>query len=79
MSRVATAPVLMSSWSARVDLPWSICAMMEKLRMRSVGTYTNTLRLLQGLVSNMPGSNHHAVHRVPLQLHHLQMSGLGPL
>ena len=53
MSRVATAPVLMSSWSANVDLPWSICAMIEKLRIRSVGTYSNA-HLKQDLTSQKP-------------------------
>ena len=38
MSRFSTVSVLISSWSARVDLPWSMCAMMEKLRTRSGGT-----------------------------------------
>jgi len=35
MSRAATVPVIWMSRSARVDLPWSIWATMEKLRMRS--------------------------------------------
>ena len=30
---LGSAPVTSSSRSARVDLPWSMCAMMEKLRM----------------------------------------------
>ena len=38
MSRSSTVPVLISSWSASVDLPWSMCAMMLKLRMRSTAT-----------------------------------------
>jgi riboflavin synthase len=33
MSRSATVPVSWISRSARVDLPWSICATMEKLRI----------------------------------------------
>jgi hypothetical protein len=37
MSRAATAPVTWISRSARVDLPWSIWATMEKLRMFSMG------------------------------------------
>ena len=28
-------PVSRSIWSARVDLPWSMCAMMQKLRIRA--------------------------------------------
>jgi hypothetical protein len=28
--------------SASVDLPWSICAMIEKLRMRSSGVVTGS-------------------------------------
>lgn len=39
MSLVTTDSVLMSSWSAIVDLPWSMWAMMEKFRIREVGTY----------------------------------------
>lgn len=38
MSRFSTVSVLISSWSASVDLPWSMCAMMEKLRTRSGAT-----------------------------------------
>ena len=34
ISRSATVPVSWISRSAKVDLPWSICATMEKLRMR---------------------------------------------
>ncbi len=33
MSRSATVPVSWISRSASVDLPWSICATMEKLRI----------------------------------------------
>lgn len=39
MSRAATVLVLSSSWSASVDLPWSMCAMMLKLRMLATGTW----------------------------------------
>ena len=35
--RASTVPVTSRMRSARVDFPWSICAMMEKLRMRSMG------------------------------------------
>ena len=35
MSRFSTVPVRSSSWSASVDLPWSMCAIMAKFRMRS--------------------------------------------
>ncbi len=38
MSLFSTVSVLISSWSAMVDLPWSMCAMMEKLRILSGGT-----------------------------------------
>src|SRR4051812_29835403 len=33
MSRSLTTPVMPSIRSARVDLPWSMCAMMQKLRI----------------------------------------------
>src|SRR5579862_9805336 len=33
ISRMLSAPVSSSRRSARVDLPWSMCAMMQKLRM----------------------------------------------
>jgi hypothetical protein len=36
ISRLETVPVRSSKRSASVDLPWSMCAMIEKLRMRSV-------------------------------------------
>ncbi len=36
ISRAETAPVRSSSRSASVDLPWSMCATIEKLRMRAV-------------------------------------------
>src|SRR6476661_4681246 len=32
-ARASTTPVSWSMRSARVDLPWSMCAMMQKLRM----------------------------------------------
>ncbi len=35
MSRFSTVPVRSSSWSASVDLPWSMCAIIAKFRMRS--------------------------------------------
>jgi hypothetical protein len=37
ISRSDSAPVVWMSRSARVDLPWSIWATMEKLRMLSMG------------------------------------------
>jgi hypothetical protein len=37
MSRIATVPVRSSSRSARVDLPWSMWAMMEKFRIVARG------------------------------------------
>ena len=37
MSRRATARVFSSILSARVDLPWSMCAMMQKFRILSFG------------------------------------------
>ena len=37
MSRSATVPVSWISRSASVDLPWSIWATIEKLRMVSIG------------------------------------------
>src|SRR5947207_2232001 len=37
MSRWLIVPVRSSSLSARDDLPWSMCAMMQKLRMRARG------------------------------------------
>ena len=33
ISRLESAPVTSSKRSASVDLPWSMCAMIEKLRM----------------------------------------------
>jgi hypothetical protein len=33
MSRFSTAPVSSRNRSASVDFPWSMCAMIEKLRM----------------------------------------------
>src|SRR5688572_18142144 len=36
ISRSLRPPVAWISRSASVDLPWSICAMIEKLRMRSI-------------------------------------------
>ena len=37
MSRSSTTPVSCSIRSARVDLPWSMCAMMQKFRISSGG------------------------------------------
>src|SRR5262245_61756350 len=36
ISRFDTVPVRSSRRSASVDFPWSMCAMIEKLRMRAV-------------------------------------------
>src|ERR1043165_3086977 len=44
ISRSESAPVSSSRRSASVDLPWSMCAMMEKLRMRD----GSMVRLLLG-------------------------------
>ena len=38
MSLSATVSVFMSSWSANVDFPWSMCAMIEKFLMLHGGT-----------------------------------------
>ena len=40
MSLSATVPVRLMRVSASVDLPWSMCAMMEKLRMFLAGTWS---------------------------------------
>src|ERR1022692_4490052 len=42
-SRSVSAPVASSNRSASVDLPWSMWAMIEKLRMRRVGVSIRTL------------------------------------
>src|SRR5687767_1693126 len=39
ISRSASPPHIWMKRSASVDLPWSMCAMIEKLRMRDWGTY----------------------------------------
>src|SRR3954471_10743996 len=44
ISRALSPPVTWISRSARVDLPWSMWAMMEKLRMRSIGVSVMGLR-----------------------------------
>src|SRR3954454_10195238 len=43
--RASTAPVTSRMRSARVDLPWSIWAMIEKLRMFSAGAWLTLKRL----------------------------------
>ena len=45
MSRGLIAPVRSNRRSARVDLPWSMWAMMQKLRMRATSL---TLRTVDG-------------------------------
>jgi hypothetical protein len=37
-------PVFSKNWSARVDFPWSMWAMMQKFRMFAVGVGIATLR-----------------------------------
>src|SRR5262245_14010015 len=49
ISRLDTVPVNSRSRSASVDLPWSMCAMMEKLRIRAGSTIRSTLRAERGL------------------------------
>ena len=50
LSNLTTVPLISSSRSARVDLPWSMCATMQKLRVRSRGidsiTWRSTLTFL---------------------------------
>ena len=38
ISRFSTVPVIWSSLSAKVDFPWSICAMMQKFLILDTGT-----------------------------------------
>ena len=47
MSRSETTPVICSIRSASVDLPWSMWAMMQKLRISSGGV-ADGLERLQG-------------------------------
>ena len=44
MSRGSTAPVACSNLSASVDLPWSTCAMMQKLRIESGSIVSKYIR-----------------------------------
>lgn len=48
---ISCAPVYSSSRSARVLLPWSTCAMMLKLRMRSTGKSARA-----GVLASLPGT-----------------------
>src|SRR5207302_3002464 len=41
--RGSTAPVISRMRSASVDLPWSMCAMIEKLRMFRAGAVTEEM------------------------------------
>ena len=45
ISRSSTTPVSCSMRSASVDLPWSMCAMMQKLRISSAGVAAGWMRL----------------------------------
>ena len=45
---LATVPVCSSSRSASVDLPWSMCAMMQKLRIREISLVVSSLIRSQG-------------------------------
>ena len=49
ISRAESAPVTSSRRSARVDLPWSMCAMMEKFRM-----YWGSMRYDEALKFDYP-------------------------
>src|SRR5262249_7268464 len=53
ISRSASAPVSWISRSARVDLPWSICAMIAKLRILSMAAF-----MAGGLAFGVSGSKH---------------------
>src|SRR5262245_26816307 len=53
ISRSASPPVSWISRSARVDLPWSICAMIEKLRILSMAAF-----MARGLAFGVRGSKH---------------------
>jgi len=44
ISRFDNAPVISSKRSASVDLPWSMCAMIQKLRMNLGSIYLMTGR-----------------------------------
>jgi len=49
ISRADTAPVRSRMRSASVDFPWSMWAMMEKLRMRAVSSVASLRREIEGL------------------------------
>lgn len=53
--------------------------MIEKLRIRSVGTYNDTLLTLSKVTDTPYTTPDAALQTAPLQLHHLQRSGVGLL
>src|SRR3569833_783913 len=54
MARSSTTPVSCSMRSARVDLPWSMCAMMQKFRMSSGGEKDVSANLLSAVTRMSP-------------------------
>src|SRR5262249_42314185 len=66
ISRACRAPVSSRKRSASVDLPWSMCAMTEKFRMRSALLKGNVALRIRGADVLRPRTNQ-AVVRVLLQ------------
>src|SRR6266446_9515726 len=66
ISRCDNAPVISSRRSARVDLPWSICAMIQKLRMNFGSIYLMTGRdslFVMSHAARIAPCNHSVCHK----------------
>src|SRR6266536_3277801 len=58
MARSSTTPVSCSMRSARVDLPWSMCAMMQKFRMSSGGVKVVSANVVTRGILKQVGCGH---------------------
>src|SRR2546423_35721 len=58
MARSSTTPVSCSMRSARVDLPWSMCAMMQKFRMSSGGVKVVSANVVTRMSPRKVGDGH---------------------
>src|SRR6266446_4400991 len=67
ISRCESAPVISSKRSASVDLPWSMCAMIQKLRMNFGSIYLMTGRgslFEMSHAARIAPCNHSVCHKV---------------
>jgi hypothetical protein len=77
-NRVMALPVTSSKRSASVDLPWSMCAMIEKLRMRECGTASRAVTPLPRGCHSIGHVDHTCCHMDRTGCHQLMLWTIRP-